>query len=125
MKTKTWMIIIAAAAAACAAAAALIFFFRPAGTTAEIVKDGVVIRTVDLSTAAEEYSIEIGEADGDRNTVTVRPGAICVSCADCPDKICVNTGWITKDSAYPIVCLPHRLVVRIVGGDADADAEAR
>lgn len=32
--------------------------------------------------------------------------------ADCPDQVCVHAGWLT-DSAAPIVCLPHRLVIRL------------
>ena len=32
--------------------------------------------------------------------------------ADCPDKVCVDTGWI-GNGAVPIVCLPHHLVIRI------------
>ena len=53
----------------------------------------------------------------------VRPGAIRVSEADCPDKICVGMGWLT-DGAAPIVCLPHRLMIRRRGaGAADAAAQ--
>ena len=33
--------------------------------------------------------------------------------ADCPDRLCVKQGEITN-GIYPIVCLPHRLTVRIV-----------
>ena len=80
---------------------------------------------LDLDRVAEEYEIEIGSGDGDRNVVTVKPGMICVSSADCPEQICVNTGWASKDQPYPIVCMPHDLVIRIVGADGEADAEAR
>ena len=124
IRTRTWIIIIAAIAVASAGAILLIRFFGAPGTTAEIVKEGKVICTIDLDAVAEEYEIEIGETDGDRNTVTVKPGMICVSHADCPDKICVNTGWASKDRPYPIVCMPHELIIRIVGADGEANAEA-
>ena len=52
----------------------------------------------------------------------VRAGAIRVSEADCPDKICVGMGWLT-DGAFPIVCLPHRLMIRLKGTAADAAAQ--
>ena len=57
------------------------------------------------------------------NTVTVRGGAVCVSDADCPDRVCVRTGWVRADGET-IVCLPHRLVVEVAGGAArGTDAE--
>jgi len=37
--------------------------------------------------------------------------------ADCPDKLCVNQGWISR-SPQQIVCLPNRVVVRVVSGQA-------
>lgn len=38
-----------------------------------------------------------------------------ISCieADCPDKICVDTGKVSAPD-QPIVCLPHRVTARIV-----------
>ena len=124
IKTRTWIVIIAALAVAAAGAILLIRFFGAPGTTAEIVKGGEVLYSIDLDKVTEEYKIEIGDSDGGRNVVTVRPGMICVSSADCPDKICVNTGWASKDHPYPIVCMPHELIIRIVGADGEADAEA-
>ena len=38
--------------------------------------------------------------------------------ADCPDKLCVKTGRISK-TGETIVCLPHRVVVEIIGAAAD------
>ncbi|MFR4337598.1 MAG: NusG domain II-containing protein [Lachnospira pectinoschiza] len=38
--------------------------------------------------------------------------------ADCPDKLCVKTGMISK-TGETIVCLPHRVVVEIIGAAAD------
>ncbi len=42
-------------------------------------------------------------------------GNIEISCveADCPDKICVETGKVSTPD-QPIVCLPHRVTARIV-----------
>lgn len=42
-------------------------------------------------------------------------GNIVISCieADCPDKICVETGQVSTPD-QPIVCLPHRVTARIV-----------
>ncbi len=38
-------------------------------------------------------------------------GIRCIR-ADCPDKICIRTGIIRLETE-PIVCLPHRLMVRL------------
>jgi hypothetical protein len=35
----------------------------------------------------------------------------------CPDKICIGMGWI-KYSGETVVCLPNRVVIRIVGADS-------
>ena len=50
-------------------------------------------------------------------------GRIRVSQADCPDQVCVDQGWIA-DGTVPIVCLPHKLVIEIVGGGSAFDAAA-
>ena len=86
--------------------------------------DGVCIRSVDLSEVKEPYEFTVETANGS-NTVRVEPGRIAVISADCADETCVHTGWI-GDRAIPIVCLPHRLVIRIEQNAAcDADAVAR
>lgn len=80
--------------------------------TAEIIQDGKVLRTVSL-VENTEFIIEC--ADG-YNTVTIKNGAVMISAADCPDQVCVRTGAISG-GAVPIVCLPHRLEIRVVNGD--------
>lgn len=85
--------------------------------TAEIYQNGELIRTVPLS---EDCEFTVTCAEGS-NTVTVKDGAVMISAADCPDKVCVKTGAI-NGGAVPIVCLPHRLEIRVVNGDSDADA---
>lgn len=79
---------------------------------AEIYQDGELIRSLPLS---EDCELTITCAEG-YNTVTVKDGAVMISSADCPDKICVRTGAISG-GAVPIVCLPHRLEIRVVGAD--------
>ncbi len=78
---------------------------------AEIYLDGELIKTVSLAEECE-FTVECG---GGFNTVSVLGGAIAVTDADCPDKVCVHTGAISG-GAVPIVCLPHRLEIRIVDG---------
>lgn len=105
-----------------AVSALVIFFHRSlpkTAKTAQILQNGEVVRTVDLDTD-EPYEFEI-DSDNGHNTIRVENGKIGVIDADCPDKICVRQGFI-DNSALPIVCLPHKLLVVITdnGGDIDA-----
>ena len=87
------------------------------------MQDGVVIEEIDLSAVTREYSFVVEWPGGGSNTVHVQPGRICVSEADCPDHICMQQGWLS-DQAAPIVCLPHRLIIRVKGA-TDTDATTR
>ena len=39
--------------------------------------------------------------------------------ADCPDHICEMMGELSGDG-LPIICMPHRLIIEIEGGELDA-----
>ena len=32
---------------------------------------------------------------------------------DCPNQICVHTGWISVDNPIPIICLPNGIMEQI------------
>lgn len=81
------------------------------GMVANIYQDGVCIRSVDLSQVTEHETYTVESSLG-TNLIQIEPGKICVLEADCPDQVCVRSGWLA-DSAAPIVCLPHRLVIRL------------
>lgn len=76
----------------------------------EIVQDGSVLYTFDLTGTADR-DIRISAPDGGYNLVQIRNGTICISEADCPDQTCVSMG-VLKSDYLPIVCLPHKLIVR-------------
>ncbi len=110
-------------AAALAAAAALIAvwcvmrYAKREDPIAEILQNGAVIKRVPLSEDCEF----VVKCDSGENTITVANGEIRVSDADCQDKVCVRTGGISG-GAVPIVCLPHRLEIRVVSAESDIDA---
>ncbi len=54
-----------------------------------------------------------GENDEFWNRIVISDGTVCVSEANCPDKICVGHRKINKDNES-IVCLPHKVVVEVV-----------
>ena len=93
---------------------------RGEGTVAVISVDGEELERVDLSKVRKEYDLEISTEYGN-NTVHIEPGAISVTAADCPDHVCMRQGKLTG-SGIPIICMPHRLVIEILGGDLDAYA---
>lgn len=119
-KTRTWILLIVLLLLICVAAAAAVRFFGRGGTTARILLDGVLIRTIDLTAVEEPYSFEV---TGKRctNRIEVERGRIRVKEADCPDQVCVRQSWIAN-SATPIVCLPNGLVIEIVGTEDGPDA---
>lgn len=114
LKTRTWGALILLALILSAAAAWVLAAQRSTGTTANIYLDGVCVESIDLSAVAEPYSFSVDGPCGS-NRITVEPGRICVSEADCPDHICIHQGWIS-DGVAPIVCLPNKLVIRIEAG---------
>ena len=56
--------------------------------------------------------------------IEVSGGRVRVRDADCPDRLCVRMGWVSRDGES-IVCLPHKLVVTVRGGEAGPDAVSR
>lgn len=93
---------------------------------ATIARDGVTVETIDLDAVDEPYTLRLDDERG-TNAVAVEPGRISVTQADCPDEVCVRTGWI-DGPATPIACVPHGLTITVAreGGAADGlDAVAR
>ena len=115
MKTRTWIIMIALFTLIALAASAWILMSRKSSGIAEVILDGTVVREIDLKAVKEPYSFEVSSDKGS-NVIRVEPGRICVTDADCKDHTCVKMGWL-QDQATPIVCLPHKLVIRIVDAD--------
>lgn len=120
MKTKHWVLLFAAAAIACVAA--IILFPLPQGVAncAELYQNGTLIRTVSLD---EDTRFTVAAPNGGSNTVAVSGGRIRVEQATCPDQLCVRQGW-SRTAGYPIVCLPHGLVIQPKGDVVDFDAVA-
>lgn len=120
MSKKSWVCVAAAVvlAAALIALWCLMRGIERRNPTAEIYQNGELVRSVPLS---EECQFEV-ECEAGFNQITVQGGEIFVSEADCPDKVCVHTGAISG-GAVPIVCLPHRLEIRVVNGTGSIDAQ--
>lgn len=113
------LIVIFILAAACAMAVWQ-YLNSGAGTVAKIFQNGELIREVDLTHVDSPYSFTVQAADGGFNTIQVEQGKIGIIDADCPDKICQNMGMVSS-TAYPISCLPHRLMIRIEKGKKNSE----
>ncbi|MCC8122554.1 MAG: NusG domain II-containing protein [Oscillospiraceae bacterium] len=118
MKLHMRFLILAILIAAVCTGAVFALQHSSGGTIACVTLNGEVIERIDLSAVTEPYSFVVSCPEGD-NTVEVKPGAIRITHADCPDQICVSSGWSGAGS-LPIVCLPHKLVISF---EADTPAE--
>ena len=118
-------IIIAASVLATICAAGIIIWLiftnsRINSPHAEIYVDGSLYKICDLSTD-EKFTVETQHGF---NSISVLDGAISFCDADCPDRVCIRTGAISG-GAVPIICLPHRLEIRIVSGEDSIDGQIR
>jgi hypothetical protein len=111
--TKFWIILIGAVLALSLTAAAWQFSRSSDGRYAEVLQNGVLIRTVELS---KDQEFTVTASGGAYNKIRVKDGKIAVVEASCPDKICIHQGAVSS-SAKTIVCLPNKLVIKVVATD--------
>ncbi len=62
---------------------------------------------------SEERKVTVRGAYGDVR-IQIHDGQVAVVYAECPNKICVRTGW-RRLAGESIICVPNRLVIRILG----------
>ncbi len=90
---------------------------RGEGDTVTILIDGKVTYTYSLS-QDREYWIETPVG---KNLLIIENGRARVESASCPDGICAAHAPIHREGDT-IVCLPHKLVIRIDRANPDSDA---
>lgn len=81
---------------------------------AEIAVDGEIVKTINLDDVNGFY--EFTTETEPSVTITAEKGRICVSDAECPDKLCVNFGWLDSDGDMA-VCLPAKVTVSVKGSE--------
>lgn len=84
-------------------------------TCVEIRQDGTLIGTYELT---EAQTIPVRCEDG-YNLIQITEGQVSVTDADCPDQLCRKQRSISRDGES-IICLPHKLVIRILSEQAGA-----
>ncbi|NLI59899.1 MAG: NusG domain II-containing protein [Clostridiales bacterium] len=64
---------------------------------------------------AEDFrEIRVDTGQGGYNTIRISSEGVDIVDANCPDKLCVHSPTI-KVPGQSIVCIPHKLMVRIIG----------
>ena len=84
---------------------------------AQIIKDGKLLFEVSLNDIAgqKEYLLDDGDV-----IIIAEKGQIKFLESDCPNQICVYTGWIYRANQIA-ACLPNRILVKIVGAKEEVD----
>ncbi len=96
---------------------ALLLFTQVSATEipkAVITVDGKVVKTVKLD--GHHEMIHVTGTTG-YDLVEIADKQVRIVEADCPDKLCIKQGWISR-APQQIVCLPNRVVVRVTNGKA-------
>jgi hypothetical protein len=101
---------------------AAVSLYKSAGNNlqriAVIKQNDQIIRRINLETF--EGSEEINVSGDYDEVILVENGRIRFKKADCPDKVCVKTGWLEQNGDIA-VCLPNRVMIKIEGEPADVD----
>ena len=82
---------------------------------AEVRQDGQVIERIQLTGHVGITELNVSyksDTQEHHNHIRVKNETIAIDEADCPDKICVQTGAISKPGEI-IACLPHKLIIEI------------
>jgi hypothetical protein len=99
-------------AAAVGGIALNMFLLSGAGAQeAHVYKDGKFVQAIRLRPGYRE-ELRLGGQER-YNLVVADNGRVRVAEADCPDQVCVRTGWVSV-APQQIVCLPYRVVIKVV-----------
>ncbi len=93
----------------------------PDGTVAVIERDGEVVLRQELAALEEPLETVVTGENGLSVTVVISQDGAAVTAADCPDRVCVRTGKLTR-AGESALCLPAKISLRLEG-KAAADAE--
>jgi hypothetical protein len=85
---------------------------------AVIKQNDITIKTIDLDKLQSDQRVNISGAY--HEVILAEKGRIRFLEADCPDKVCVKTGWLTKKGDVA-VCLPNKVIIKIEGENTKID----
>ena len=116
MSTKKWILLFSLLAIICISLTLILFLGGSAGEQALIYSDGELVLSLDLSV---DGTYRVDCANG-WNELVVSEGKISVSASSCTSQDCVRHS--PADHGPPIVCLPHRMVIRFSESEESMDA---
>jgi hypothetical protein len=90
---------------------AFVGFAKSDGARVDVLSGGKVVASYPLN---EDREVDLNY--NGYNLLRIAHGQASVIEADCPDKLCVKQRTISK-AGETIICLPHRVVVRVSGGE--------
>lgn len=96
------------------------YFNKGKPMNAKIIQNQKVIEVIDLNSVKEPREWKVEDENGGFNTIRVENGRIRFIDADCPDLVCVHSGWLSEPGAIA-VCLPHKLSIHIEGINEEID----
>jgi hypothetical protein len=98
------------------------FYYNNDGEKIAIIKqNNKVIKSINLSKVLKSEEIKVTGTYTD--VILIEKGRIRFIEADCPDKVCVKTGWLTRNGEMA-ACLPNRTIIEIKGQNAKVDGVA-
>ena len=109
MKKYIGVFIVVAVAALCVAWIFLQDKVTVSGNVAEIRVNNEVVQKLDLN---KDTRITLQGKNNITLVIVVDNGSVYVESSECPDKICVNKGRISKEYET-IVCLPAKTIIEI------------
>nr|WP_314278503.1 NusG domain II-containing protein [uncultured Peptostreptococcus sp.] len=85
------------------------------GDRVEVYVENKLYNTYPLD---KEKRVQIKEKNGRINNIYIHNRGVEMTQANCPDKVCIHTGFINKPG-QSIVCLPHKINIKIVSDKED------
>ncbi|NMA66777.1 MAG: NusG domain II-containing protein [Clostridiaceae bacterium] len=103
-------------------AAIIVFlsFYQPDSQAkiAVIIQNNEVLERISLDQLTDTIYIKYeGNYPG---VIEAKNGSIRFCTAECPDQVCVETGWISRPG-HIAVCLPAGVIIKIEGENSDFD----
>lgn len=80
---------------------------------ATVSRRGEILYTIDLDKVEKSYTITVDDRSPNVKII-VKHGEIGFAKADCPDKICVKTGMLSKPG-QSAACLPAKIIIKLSG----------
>lgn len=82
----------------------------------KIYKEDALMKIYPIN-ADGQYEIK---TENDFNQIIIEKGSVYMKDANCPDELCVKQGIISK-TGESIICLPHKIVVKIASEEGAED----